>query len=243
MKKIILKRSLMGAPIGLLFCQMMCIMISILINDGNYYTVVPELITVCGTETNAVIAQTLCVLLYGAIWGGISVIWEIDDWSILKQSVVHFLISSIVTFPIAYFTRWMEHTLSGILLYFGIFAVIYIGIWIVQYFSIKKKITQLNEKVQEKKYFIVSLCKNGILGGGMVVDTQKVTYCTGKVTVPKKFRHLEMPYDSMESASKGMLLFLPTVTLKMKGDEEYKFVVFSRRKFLNIIKEQGVKLL
>ncbi len=149
MKKIILKRCLAGAPIGLFICQITCIMVSLLINDGTYYTVVPDLITVCKTETNAVIVQTLCALLYGAMWGGISVIWELDSWSILKQSVIHFLISSSITFPIAYFTRWMEHTLGGILFYFGIFATIYVGIWISQYLSMKKKIEQLNAKVKE----------------------------------------------------------------------------------------------
>ena len=42
------------------------------------------------------------------------------------------------------------------------------------------------------KYFIVSLCKNGILGGGIVADSEKVTYKTGKVTVPQKYRNLEI---------------------------------------------------
>lgn len=149
MKKEIIKRSFIGALLGLLICQILSIFISFIINDGTYYAVVPDLITICKTETNAVIVQTICALLYGAVWGGISVIWEMDDWSILKQSVVHFLISSIVTFPVAYFTRWMHHSVMGVLSYFGIFAVIYVIIWISQYLSMKKKIQQLNEKVQE----------------------------------------------------------------------------------------------
>lgn len=149
MKKKILQRCLVGAPIGLLICQIISIWISLAINDGTYYAVVPDLITICKSETNAVIVQTLCALVYGAVWGGISVVWEIDEWSILKQSIIHFCISSIVTFPIAYITRWMEHTLGGILFYFGIFAIVYLGIWISQYLSMKKNINQLNEKVKE----------------------------------------------------------------------------------------------
>ena len=35
-----------------------------------------------------------------------------------------------------------------------------------------------------KKYFIVSLVKNGILGGGIVADSEAITYRTGKVTIP-----------------------------------------------------------
>ena len=151
MKKNILKRCLVGAPIGLLIAQVISIWISVIINDGTYYAVVPELITICKSETNAVIMQTICALLYGAMWAGSTIIWEIDEWSILKQSSIHFLITSIVTFPVAYITRWMEHTVSGVISYFAIFLLIYVGIWITQYLSMKKKIEQLNAKVKENE--------------------------------------------------------------------------------------------
>ncbi len=151
MKKNILKRCLVGAPIGLLIAQVISIWISVIINDGTYYAVVPELITICKSETNAVIMQTICALLYGAMWAGSTIIWEIDEWSILKQSSIHFLITSIVTFPVAYITRWMEHTVSGVISYFAIFLMIYVGIWITQYLSMKKKIEQLNAKVKENE--------------------------------------------------------------------------------------------
>lgn len=83
-----------------------------------------------------------------------------------------------------------------------------------------------------KKYFIVSLCRNGLLGGGIVVDENKITYKTGKLTIPDKFRNLEMRYSEIEGFSVGRLLGLPTVTIKMKDSESYKFVVFARKKFM-----------
>ena len=36
-----------------------------------------------------------------------------------------------------------------------------------------------------KKYFIVSLIKNGILGGGIVADKEAITYHSGKLTIPQ----------------------------------------------------------
>lgn len=84
MKKTILKRCFMGAPIGVLVGQIISIWISVTINDGTYYAVVPELIDICKSETNAVIMQTICTLLYGIVWAGSSVVWEIDEWSILS---------------------------------------------------------------------------------------------------------------------------------------------------------------
>ena len=88
------------------------------------------------------------------------------------------------------------------------------------------------------KYFIVSLCKNGILGGGIVADLEKITYKTGKVTVPQKYRNLEMNYKDIVSIKKGWLFIFPTVTLKMNDSEEYKFIVFSRKRFIKLLENR-----
>ena len=36
-----------------------------------------------------------------------------------------------------------------------------------------------------KHYFIASLVKNGLLGGGITVDSEAITYHTGKLTIPQ----------------------------------------------------------
>lgn len=92
-----------------------------------------------------------------------------------------------------------------------------------------------------KKYFIVSLCRNGLLGGGIVVNENKITYKTGKLTIPDKFRNLEMSYADMDGFTVSRLLFLPTVTINMKDSENYKFVVFARKKFIEVLKQAEVK--
>ena len=45
-----------------------------------------------------------------------------------------------------------------------------------------------------KQYYVASLCREGILGGGIVADEGGITYKTGKVTVSSRFRNLEMKY-------------------------------------------------
>ena len=44
----------------------------------------------------------------------------------------------------------MEHSVLGAMSYFGIFLFIYIVIWISQYSAIKKRIQQINERIQKK---------------------------------------------------------------------------------------------
>lgn len=150
MRKKVILRSILGAPLGVAVSYLITVLISLAAADGNYYPVVPELIDNCRNEMNAVLLQTIVSLLYGAVWGGASAIWEMESWSLLRMTVTHLVICSITTFPTAYLMRWMPHNITGILLYFGIFFAIYLLIWTLQYHNIRKQIDQINHKVQGK---------------------------------------------------------------------------------------------
>lgn len=93
-----------------------------------------------------------------------------------------------------------------------------------------------------KKAFAASLCRNGILGGGLFMRGEVLVYKTGKVTVEPRFRNLEMPLCDIISVENGRLLLLPTVELEMKNGEKFRFVVFARKAFLTALAELGVNL-
>ena len=61
MKKRILCRALIGAPIGLAISTAITIFSSLIYGDGNYYPVVPALVEQCGNEINAVVAQMIAL--------------------------------------------------------------------------------------------------------------------------------------------------------------------------------------
>ncbi|HML68192.1 MAG TPA: DUF3021 domain-containing protein [Clostridia bacterium] len=149
MKKELIKRCLLGAPLGLAISTVITILISIIIADGRYHAVVPELTSEMGSEINAVVLQAVLSLIYGAAWAGASVVWDAEHWSLLKMTLVHLIVTSVATFPIAYFARWMPHDAKGILIYIGIFVVIYASIWASQYSAMKKKIREMNEKIAQ----------------------------------------------------------------------------------------------
>jgi len=147
MKKKALLRCLLGAPIGVCIAMWITILISYVHNDGVYYAVVPELVHDFGSELDAVLAQTLCSMAYGAVFAGASMIWEVERWSLLRQTVTHLLIVSLTTLPIAYLLRWMPRSIAGIAQYFGIFFGIYLVIWLWQYAAMKWRVTKINKKV------------------------------------------------------------------------------------------------
>ena len=147
MKKELFKRCLFGAPLGLAISTLITILISLGVGDGQYHAVVPALTSEMGGELSAVILQAALSMIYGAAWAGASVVWDAEKWSLLKMTLVHLAVTSLATFPIAYFARWMPHNTAGILLYIGIFIAIYAAIWFSQYTAMKKKIRAMNDKL------------------------------------------------------------------------------------------------
>ena len=92
-----------------------------------------------------------------------------------------------------------------------------------------------------KRFFIVSLVKDGLLGGGIVADAEAITYRTGKLTIPQEYRHLVIKYEDICKVTKGRFIILPTVTIKIQNGNEYKFVVFfSSKRFVNTLRKMGV---
>ena len=151
MKKQILSRGFVGFPVGIAIGFVITLISSACVGDGSYYPVTPELIGSMGNELNAVILQTVLCGIIGSGFAMASVIWELDSWSLAKQSGIYFLIACIIMLPIAYITNGMKHSIAGILSYVGIFVVIFVIVWIAQYLNWKRKIKRMNECFRKGK--------------------------------------------------------------------------------------------
>ena len=149
MKKKLIGRGLIGFPVGIAIGYVITVMISICIGDGFFYPVTPELVNKMGSELNAVLIQTGLSGIMGTGFAMASVIWEIDSWSLAKQSGIYFMIISVIMLPIAYFTNWMKHTALGVLSYVAIFVAIFVVVWLSQYLLWKRKIKQMNTLVSK----------------------------------------------------------------------------------------------
>ena len=149
MKKKIIMRGLLGLPTGIAIGFVITLIISACIGNGSFYPVTPELIDTMGNELNAVILQTVLCAVMGVGFAAASVIWELDSWSLAKQSGIYFMIISVIMLPIAYVTNWMKHTVLGVLSYVAIFAAIFVVVWLSQYLLWKRKIKKMNALVSK----------------------------------------------------------------------------------------------
>lgn len=87
-----------------------------------------------------------------------------------------------------------------------------------------------------RNVFMCSLCHNGILGGGLYLDHQAVTFRTQKLTVSEQYRNLILPLNEIKGISWKWIVF-PVATFSMKNRRQYKFIIFNKWRFQKIFRE------
>lgn len=140
--KEIIQYGLLGGVIELVITYVITIIISLCLNDGNYYSVVPELLNVFETEQSAVLFQAGLTFIMGFIIG---------CSRLIKRTAIHFVLTMIAVLPIAWVCRWIKRDLVGILLYVGGFIVVYIIIWLCFFLSQRNKLKEINKVIKDKK--------------------------------------------------------------------------------------------
>ena len=82
-----------------------------------------------------------------------------------------------------------------------------------------------------KKTFIGSLiCPNGIIGGGISIDEESITYKTNKLTVDRRYKNLVLPINEIREMMWKQFVF-PIATIQMADGEQYKFIIFNKSRF------------
>lgn len=89
-----------------------------------------------------------------------------------------------------------------------------------------------------KKYFVTSLIKGGILGGGLTADDEKICYKTGKLTVAPELRNIVIPYKNIKNITKGGFFIFKTYKFTLENNKEYKFLVFTANALDKILKSK-----
>lgn len=97
-------------------------------------------------------------------------------------------------------------------------------------------VIEINHGGYMKKSFMCSLCHHGLLGGGLYLDSESVTYRTQKLTVHEKYRNLVLPLSEIENLTWKWWLF-PVATFHMKNGEIYQIMTFHKSRFLRYYRE------
>lgn len=88
-----------------------------------------------------------------------------------------------------------------------------------------------------KKAFRGSLCYKGLRGGAIFVDNKFVVYKNQTLTLSERYKNIVIPIEEIAKVKKGYAIVFPTVTIYLKNNEKYRFVIFSRKKFIECLQQ------
>lgn len=91
-------------------------------------------------------------MLIGAYFSVSALLFERDEWSMLKQTLFHYVTSLIVLFPVfTWLTGWVPLTPRSLAIGFVFFTITYILNWLgwVTYFKQMEK--RMNESLRQRK--------------------------------------------------------------------------------------------
>ena len=142
-----IKRAIMGFVYGVFIGQTIVILESLAGGNGNFYPVSAYLVQHSSSQMAAVIIQYFLTGIIGISFATTTLIFEIDSWSITAQTVLHFVITSVVMFIAGFVCGWFPHTTKSIVIWFVIFIVIYVIMWVGFMLYFKKQTKKINEAI------------------------------------------------------------------------------------------------
>lgn len=147
-----LKKTLKLASIGFLMGMITGNMIAYFTGGGSYALVSKALVARTGSETAAIIVQTIISGIYGAItMGGVS-FYEIEEWSLLRTALTHYSLCMITYIPVALLLGWIrpEAFLTDYSYIAAGQTVTYIIIFVIMYVRYRFEVKELNRMIEER---------------------------------------------------------------------------------------------
>ncbi|HEK9101259.1 DUF3021 domain-containing protein [Bacillus pfraonensis] len=99
-------------------------------------------------QTKTLLTHLVASNIVGMIFSFASFVFEREEWSILRQTIIHFIILLGTFLPIAIWIGWVPNHLVPILICISSFIVIYFIIWFTMTIYWKKKIEGLNKQLK-----------------------------------------------------------------------------------------------
>ncbi|MBQ0166210.1 MAG: DUF3021 domain-containing protein [Treponema sp.] len=115
--------------IGVFIGETMLIINSLLAGKGVFYPINPLLISGNGAQLSLVVIQYIMTGIIGMTFAASSVIFEMENWGLLRQTAVHFIITSVVMYICGFICNWFPHNFKSTAIWFGVFIIIYLLFW------------------------------------------------------------------------------------------------------------------
>ena len=142
----IIRFSVEGTSIGLV--------VSIFLNYSSkslaYYPSNPSFTTKFATPLDAMTVSVILWALMGLLFGFGSLVFSIKKRSLLKKTIINFLIYYTGFILFAFLADWFPLKIISLSIFTGLFILVYVSEWYIRYNKIRKEIRDINNKIKKK---------------------------------------------------------------------------------------------
>lgn len=153
MKNRILKHSVMGLLCGSFAYLVFSIFLSLRLNTGKFYFVLPALANNYGSELVSVLLQIGAFLWLGIFCGIAYDISNNVEYLFKKQAVGYFLTLSIGLLPISFLAHWYKHMFIGMFSYLLLMTVISLILFIISWLKLRSDVSKIKKTIKRRRTY------------------------------------------------------------------------------------------
>lgn len=179
MKSKIIRNVMLGVLTGVFILYIGSVVVAFAAGNNQYYGAKEELVVFFGSVPMAMAFQILTTGILGGVIGGISTIFQYEKFSILKSTIIHFLVVGSSFYIVSYINYWIKHDLIGqffsnvrvllgsilpnkevlyfhpytfgsLLVYLLVFLGGYTVFWLILFLNMRIKINKVNAALKKK---------------------------------------------------------------------------------------------
>ena len=121
---------------------------------GSFLTLITIFMTVYFGEkevldSGVLVKNALGIIICGWFFSVTPLLFELENFSLKKKTVLHFLCVVVLYFIVAFVIGWIPFTIKGFIGMLGIFIVFYTFIWLGFYLYFRQQAAKLNEDLNK----------------------------------------------------------------------------------------------
>ena len=147
--KVIVSRTMQGFSYAVAINVLIGVVLMMVSGNEDFVPVVPDFAKRFPSEAAAFGVQCLLIGLTSAAFSAGSAIMEIASWSLVKQSIVYFVVTAAVWMPVSVLCWGFGKYPVTFFSVTGSYLIGYIISWTVQYCICKRNIKEINERLKE----------------------------------------------------------------------------------------------
>ena len=153
MKKNILSLVYIGFSLGFILGVVLTTTIATLVyTDGALHPYTVEFLEFIGNPLWAFLIHSVVCGFLGIIMLTSALFYEIDEWDLLKATVLQFFVIITGFYLTAFFLRWfIPSNVKALVTSLIIFIMIFSAIWLSQYISYAHQVKDINHRLDLKK--------------------------------------------------------------------------------------------